>query len=545
MSGKSYKKQWRDPDEILEILFSSRLDELGDLEESIDVGNHEDNDSDEYDDDDDYEEKESEPSSETLQIKTTEEKLAPDAELVLTLSQSESTPARSDVVDFRKQKQNENFSLDGTLDIAMDSDNDLPGFSGGAGYLVDIAMDGDNDLPGFSGGAGYLVDIAMDGDNDLPGFSGGAGYLVDIAMDGNNDLPGFSGGAGYLVDIAMDGDNDLPGFSGGAGYLVDIAMDGDNDLPGFSGGAGYLDPVVSSNTENIFYDSDHDSLNNEPVNPETDAVLRKLKDKAVACGIGRVMIRGGSVAGKTRIRTRGGRSVQHAQLYLATKKKFIDNVTKSSRGGRPRGRVKGYNANVKRISNINNAVNTQNCWNWGTVPHKMVDEIEDGVVELEEHPFNETEELRASLRANTNVLDFVHLYLSEGIFSLRVAETNRFARQFFANLGNEGTSNYSRKWEPVDINEMKRFIGVILLMGIIYKPTILLYWVKDEIFWTPSFSEIMARTLFQLILKFLHFNNNLDPEYDPHAEDRDRLHKVRSLIDLLRHQFRTVWYPGR
>ena len=353
MSGKSYKKQWQDPDEILEILFSSRLDELGDLEESIDVGNHEDNDSDEYDDDDDYEEKESEPSSETLQIKTTEEKLAPDAELVLTPSQSDSNPARSDVVDFRKQKQNENFSLDGKLDIAMDSDNDLPGFSGGAGYLVDIAMDVDNDLPGFSGGAGYL------------------------------------------------------------------------------------NPVVSSNTENIFYDSDHDSLNNEPVNPETDAVLRKLKDKAVARGIRRVRIRGGSVAGKTRIRTRGGRSVQHAQLYSATKKKFIDNVTKSSHGGRPRGRVKGYNANVKRISNINNAVNTQNCWNWGTVPHKMVDEIEDGVVELEEHPFNETEELRASLRANANVLDFVHLYLSEGIFSLMVAETNRFAQQFFANLGNE------------------------------------------------------------------------------------------------------------
>ena len=92
-----------------------------------------------------------------------------------------------------------------------------------------------------------------------------------------------------------------------------------------------------------------------------------------------------------------------------------------------------------------------------------------------------------------------------------VAETNRFARQFFANLGNEGTSNYSRKWEPVDINEMKRFIGVILLMGIIYKPTIPLYWVQDEIFWTPSFSEIMPRTRFQLILKFVHFNNNLAP----------------------------------
>ena len=54
-----------------------------------------------------------------------------------------------------------------------------------------------------------------------------------------------------------------------------------------------------------------------------------------------------------------------------------------------------------------------------------------------------------------------YTYLSEGIFSLMVAETNRFAQQFFANIGNEGTSNYSRKWEPVDINEMKRFIGAI------------------------------------------------------------------------------------
>ena len=47
----------------------------------------------------------------------------------------------------------------------------------------------------------------------------------------------------------------------------------------------------------------------------------------------------------------------------------------------------------------------------------MVDKIE-GVVELEEHPFNETEELHASLRANANVLDFVHLYLSEEFFHL-------------------------------------------------------------------------------------------------------------------------------
>ena len=73
---------------------------------------------------------------------------------------------------------------------------------------------------------------------------------------------------------------------------------------------------------------------------------------------------------------------------------------------------------------------------------------------------------------------------------------------------------------------MKRFLGVVLLMGIIYKPTIPMYWVTHELLWAPVFCEIMSQTRFQLILKFLHFNNNLDADYDPEDKDRDRLHKV-------------------
>ena len=48
--------------------------------------------------------------------------------------------------------------------------------------------------------------------------------------------------------------------------------------------------------------------------------------------------------------------------------------------------------------------------------------------------------------------------------------------------------------------EMKKIIGVIVLMGVIYKPTIPMYWVMEKIYWTPAFSVIMTRTRFQLIL---------------------------------------------
>ena len=55
----------------------------------------------------------------------------------------------------------------------------------------------------------------------------------------------------------------------------------------------------------------------------------------------------------------------------------------------------------------------------------------------------------------------------------------------------------------------------------------------------------MIMNRFQLIEIFLHFNNNLDPNYDPLDENRDRLHKVRPILDILRGQCKNVWYPGK
>ena len=104
---------------------------------------------------------------------------------------------------------------------------------------------------------------------------------------------------------------------------------------------------------------------------------------------------------------------------------------------------------------------------------------------------------------------------------------------------------YTGLWKDVTVIEMKKFIGMILLMGIIYKPSIPMYWSTTDIFHTPVFSKIMTRTRFQLLLKFLHFNDNQDPNYDPNSDDRDRLHKLRPLIELIRQRCKNVFYPGR
>ena len=71
-----------------------------------------------------------------------------------------------------------------------------------------------------------------------------------------------------------------------------------------------------------------------------------------------------------------------------------------------------------------------------------------------------------------------------------------------------------------------------------------MYWSTNEMFHTSIFSKVMARDRFLLILKFIHFNDNEDPNYDTDSEDRDRLHKIRPLIDLLRERCQKVYQPG-
>ena len=154
----------------------------------------------------------------------------------------------------------------------------------------------------------------------------------------------------------------------------------------------------------------------------------------------------------------------------------------------------------------------------------------------------EVEGLNCRVRDDATVLDYVELYLTDAIMTLIVDETNRFAEQYLLEKSvTDPDNSYLGQWTPVTIPEMKKFIGTLLLMGIVYKPDLHMYWSTDIYYSTPAFSKIMKRDRFYLILKFLHFNNNetVDPE-NPH-----RLHKVRPLIQLLRERFRKVYSPGK
>jgi hypothetical protein len=88
---------------------------------------------------------------------------------------------------------------------------------------------------------------------------------------------------------------------------------------------------------------------------------------------------------------------------------------------------------------------------------------------------------------------------------------------------------------------MKQFIALTLLMGIIKKPEISNYWSTHPLLKSSIFNTVMPRNRYQSILQFLHFADN--SLYNANDPNRDKLYKVRPVIDYLVNKFKSVYMP--
>ena len=100
-----------------------------------------------------------------------------------------------------------------------------------------------------------------------------------------------------------------------------------------------------------------------------------------------------------------------------------------------------------------------------------------------------------------------------------------------------------RLWKDLTVEEMRKFLALHLLTGIIRKPEISQYWSTDLLLVNPIFNNLMSGNRYQSILEFLHFNGNTF--YDATDPDRDCLFKVRPLIEYLVKRLKEAYIPSR
>ena len=95
-------------------------------------------------------------------------------------------------------------------------------------------------------------------------------------------------------------------------------------------------------------------------------------------------------------------------------------------------------------------------------------------------------------------------------------------------------------WKPTNVRKMRAFIGILLNMGLIRKPTIEGYWnCKDYSQNTPMFRQVFKLDTFKLHLRFSHVS---DSDLEPKRGDQnfDQTYKFRPVLD----HFNTTWARG-
>ena len=141
-----------------------------------------------------------------------------------------------------------------------------------------------------------------------------------------------------------------------------------------------------------------------------------------------------------------------------------------------------------------------------------------------------------------SLLQYFNAIFDDELVDSIVTETNRYASQCLGEAS-QSSANGRQRWHPTNSNELRVFLAIIILQGIVKKPELELYWSKNLLLSTPFFRQAMSYRRFCKIKQYLHFSNNED--FDPESHPNPKLYKVLPVYESLVNKFKTLYTPER
>lgn len=178
--------------------------------------------------------------------------------------------------------------------------------------------------------------------------------------------------------------------------------------------------------------------------------------------------------------------------------------------------------------------------------HSDGNSVENGIdLENSEWNFNINTELEfvdftgiPGLRCNvpnSEPFSYFNLFFDDELFKNIVTWINLIANSVI-NKGHSRHSNLNR-WHDIDVDELKKFLGLSIVMGYLKFPSLGTYWSKFELDFHPIFGKTISRHRYELILRFLCF-------YDPRSADiSDGLYKIDNVTKHVINNIQTKYYP--
>ena len=158
-------------------------------------------------------------------------------------------------------------------------------------------------------------------------------------------------------------------------------------------------------------------------------------------------------------------------------------------------------------------------------------------------PLTGSPELKVNLPVESKIIDFVCLFLTDQFFEIISEQTNLYAERYIASHPDERCYCCSQLWVPTSRDDIRKFLALYLLAGIIQKPALSQYWSTDPLLQASVFNCVVSRNRFQVIPQFIHFADNTFSY--PRDSNRDRLYKVPPIVEYLVDKFKSVYIPSK
>jgi len=96
-----------------------------------------------------------------------------------------------------------------------------------------------------------------------------------------------------------------------------------------------------------------------------------------------------------------------------------------------------------------------------------------------------------------------------------------------------------RQWLDCTREEIKKFLGIFIVMGMCPLPELRLYWSNDNMFTNDFIKKSMKRDRLEMLLRCLYFQNNEEV-----VIEEPRMQKLKNLQEMLNERFKAVLIPG-
>lgn len=142
-----------------------------------------------------------------------------------------------------------------------------------------------------------------------------------------------------------------------------------------------------------------------------------------------------------------------------------------------------------------------------------------GEMTFDEKPFTGSTDLPPDISDLETPLQFFRYFLTDDLI-------NEICEQTALYISQKNPSKHLK----ITTNDIKSFIGIVLLMPVVKMPSVRMYW--NKVLGLELIYNAMSVNLFEKIKSNIHFSDNSKMQ-DRVSPDYDRLYKIRPLLDHL------------